>query len=175
MTITASETQRSDRIARLLTAVREVKTLWREVTRASFPAGVTGLGVLNLVDHEGAQRVSDLAACGHVGVSTMSRHVADLTAAGLLAREARPGRRSHAPRPADRRRPGRARPGARGGARPSRTSPGRLDRRGGGAAGTPAQPTDTRLATATGRAIERTRWSTPPPRPRPPQPASTPR
>ena len=54
------------------------------MTRESFPAGVSGLGVLNLVDHEGSLRVSDLAACGHVGVSTMSRQVAELTAAGLL-------------------------------------------------------------------------------------------
>ncbi len=29
-------------------------------------------------------RVSDLATCRHVGVSTMSRQVAELTAAGLL-------------------------------------------------------------------------------------------
>lgn len=76
-----------DRVARLLSSLRQVKVLWREVTRASFPAGASGLGVLHLVDQQGAIRVSDLAACGHVGVSTMSRHVAELAAAGLLDRE----------------------------------------------------------------------------------------
>ena len=77
----------TDRITRLLRSLREVTVLWREVTRGSFPAGSSGLGVLHLVEQQGAMRVSDLATCGHVGVSTMSRHVAELTTAGLLDRE----------------------------------------------------------------------------------------
>ena len=77
----------ADRLTRLLRSLREVTVLWREVTRVSFPAGSSGLGVLHLVEQQGAMRVSDLATCGHVGVSTMSRHVAELTTAGLLDRE----------------------------------------------------------------------------------------
>jgi DNA-binding MarR family transcriptional regulator len=73
-----------DRVTRLLGSLREVALLWREVTRAAFPAGSSGLGVLHLVEQQGAMRVSDLATCRHVGVSTMSRHVAELTATGLL-------------------------------------------------------------------------------------------
>jgi DNA-binding MarR family transcriptional regulator len=73
-----------DRVSRLLHSLREVTVLWREVTRVAFPAGSSGLGVLHLVEQHGEMRVSDLATCGHVGVSTMSRHVAELTAAGLL-------------------------------------------------------------------------------------------
>jgi DNA-binding MarR family transcriptional regulator len=77
----------ADRVTRLLRSLREVTVLWREVTRVAFPAGSSGLGVLHLVEQQGAMRVSDLATCGHVGVSTMSRHVAELTTAGLLDRE----------------------------------------------------------------------------------------
>jgi DNA-binding MarR family transcriptional regulator len=77
----------ADRVTRLLRSLREVTVLWREVTRVAFPAGSSGLGVLRLVEQQGAMRVSDLATCGHVGVSTMSRHVAELTTAGLLDRE----------------------------------------------------------------------------------------
>ena len=77
----------ADRVTRLLRSLREVTLLWREVTRVAFPAGSSGLGVLHLVEQQGAMRVSDLATCGHVGVSTMSRHVAELTTAGLLDRE----------------------------------------------------------------------------------------
>jgi DNA-binding MarR family transcriptional regulator len=76
-----------DRVTRLLRSLREVTVLWREVTRAAFPAGSSGLGVLHVVEQQGAMRVSDLATCRHVGVSTMSRHVAELTTAGLLAWE----------------------------------------------------------------------------------------
>ena len=79
-----------EQVTRLLSAVRQVKLLWADVTRSAFPAGASGLGVLYLLDAQGPQRVSDLATCGHVGVSTMSRHVADLTAAGLLDRELAP-------------------------------------------------------------------------------------
>jgi DNA-binding MarR family transcriptional regulator len=77
--------------ARLLSSLHEVRVLWREVTRLSFPGGVSGLAVLHLIDQEGAVRVSDLAACGHVGVSTMSRQVAELTTAGLVERDLAPG------------------------------------------------------------------------------------
>jgi hypothetical protein len=66
----------------MLRSLREVTVLWREVTRVAFPAGASGLGVLHLVEQRGAMRVSDLATCGHVGVSTMSRHVVRLTPAG---------------------------------------------------------------------------------------------
>jgi DNA-binding MarR family transcriptional regulator len=77
----------SDPATRLLTAVRRVKVLWTDVSRSAFPGGSSGLGVLHLLDQEGPQRVSDLATCAHVGVSTMSRHVAELAAVGLLERE----------------------------------------------------------------------------------------
>lgn len=77
----------TDRVTRLLRSLREVTVLWRDVTRVAFPAGSSGLGVLHLVEQQGAARVSDLAMCSHVGVSTMSRHVAELTTAGLLDRE----------------------------------------------------------------------------------------
>jgi DNA-binding MarR family transcriptional regulator len=87
MTITLPVISPADRVTRLVRALREVTVLWREVTRVAFPAGWSGLGVLHLVEQQGAMRVSDLATCGHVGVSTMSRHVAELTAAGLLDRE----------------------------------------------------------------------------------------
>jgi DNA-binding MarR family transcriptional regulator len=88
MTVTTSQrTQPRDRVARLLSALGQVKMVWRDVARDSFPAGVSGLGVLHLLDQQGAMRVSDLAACGHVGVSTMSRHAAELTAAGLIDRD----------------------------------------------------------------------------------------
>lgn len=86
MTITHPVTP-TDRVTRLLRSLREVTVLWRDVTRVAFPAGSSGLGVLHLVEQQGAMRVSDLAMCSHVGVSTMSRHVADLTATGLLDRE----------------------------------------------------------------------------------------
>ena len=76
-----------DRVARLLGSVREVSVLWRDLSRVAFPAGSSGLGVLHLVEQQGPMRVSDLATCRHVGVSTMSRNVAELTAAGLLAWE----------------------------------------------------------------------------------------
>jgi DNA-binding MarR family transcriptional regulator len=76
-----------ERVTGMLGSLRQVIVLWREVTRTSFPAGSSGLGVLHLLEQQGAMRVSDLATCGHVGVSTMSRHVAELTAAGLLDRE----------------------------------------------------------------------------------------
>ena len=76
-----------DRVTQLLRSVREVTVLWRDVSRVAFPAGSSGLGVLHLVDQQGPMRVSDLATCRHVGVSTMSRNVAELTAAGLLAWE----------------------------------------------------------------------------------------
>ena len=87
MTLTLPVISPADRVARLLRWLREVTVLWREVTRVAFPAGSSGLGVLNLVEQQGPRRVSDLATWGHVGVSTMSRHVAELTAAGLLERE----------------------------------------------------------------------------------------
>jgi DNA-binding MarR family transcriptional regulator len=77
----------SERLSGLLAAVRQVKVLWADVSRSTFPAGSSGTGVLHLLDQQGPQRVSDLALCAHVGVSTMSRHVADLTSAGLLDRE----------------------------------------------------------------------------------------
>jgi DNA-binding MarR family transcriptional regulator len=87
MTVTPDRTQSRDQVARLLSAVRQVTLLWRDVTRDSFPGGVSGIGVLHLLDQQGAMRVSDLASCGHVGVSTMSRHVTELTTAGLIDRE----------------------------------------------------------------------------------------
>jgi DNA-binding MarR family transcriptional regulator len=80
----------TDGVTRLLSALRQVKLLWAEVTRTAFPGGASGLGVLHLLDQDGPQRVSDLAVRAHVGVSTMSRHVADLTAAGLLDRDLDP-------------------------------------------------------------------------------------
>jgi DNA-binding MarR family transcriptional regulator len=83
MTITPSVGPR-DRVAGLLGSLREVALLWREVARVAFPAGSSGLGVLHVVEQQRAMRVSDLAICRHVGVSTMSRQVAELTAAGLL-------------------------------------------------------------------------------------------
>ena len=86
MTITLPVSS-ADRVTRVLRSLREVTVLWREVTRVAFPAGSSGLGVLHLVEQQGAMRVSDLATGGHVGVSTMSRHVAELTTAGLLDRE----------------------------------------------------------------------------------------
>jgi DNA-binding MarR family transcriptional regulator len=52
---------------------------------------VSGLAVLTLAEQKGDLRVSDLAACAHVGVSTMSRHVTELTTAGLLERVLGPG------------------------------------------------------------------------------------
>ena len=73
-----------DRVTQLLRSVREVSVLWRDVSRVAFPAGSSRLGVLHLVEQHGPMRVSDLATCRHVGVSTMSRNVAELTAAGLL-------------------------------------------------------------------------------------------
>ena len=51
------------RLARLLSSLREVKNVWRDLTRVAFPGGVSGPGMLNLVHREGASRVSDLAAC----------------------------------------------------------------------------------------------------------------
>jgi DNA-binding MarR family transcriptional regulator len=86
----AAPEEHADPVTRVLTAVRRVKMLWTDVSRSAFPAGSSGLGVLHLLDQEGPQRVSDLAACAHVGVSTMSRHVTDLAAAGLLDRELDP-------------------------------------------------------------------------------------
>lgn len=80
----------ADPVTRLLAAVRRVKMLWTDVSRSAFPSGSSGLGVLHLIDQEGPQRVSDLATCAHVGVSTMSRHVAELAAAGLLDRDLDP-------------------------------------------------------------------------------------
>ena len=80
----------------LLRRVRELTLTWREITRTSFPTGMSGLAVLTLAEQRGDLRVSDLAACAHVGVSTMSRHVTELTTAGLLARVLGPGDgRSH--------------------------------------------------------------------------------
>ena len=75
----------------LLREVRELTLTWREVTRSSFPTGMSGLAVLTLAEQRGDLRVSDLAACAHVGVSTMSRHVTELTTAGLLERVLGPG------------------------------------------------------------------------------------
>jgi DNA-binding MarR family transcriptional regulator len=80
----------TDEVTGLLSALRQVKLLWADVTRSAFPSGASGLGVLHLLDQQGSQRVSDLAACAHVRVSTMSRHVADLTATGLLDRDIDP-------------------------------------------------------------------------------------
>ncbi len=80
-----------ERVMGLLRRVRELNLTWREVTRTSFPTGMSGLAVLNLADQKGDLRVSDLAACAHVGVSTMSRHVTELTTAGLLERVLGPG------------------------------------------------------------------------------------
>jgi DNA-binding MarR family transcriptional regulator len=79
------------RVTGLLRRVRELNLTWREVTRASFPTGMSGLAVLTLAEQRGDLRVSDLAACAHVGVSTMSRHVTELTTAGLLERVHGPG------------------------------------------------------------------------------------
>jgi DNA-binding MarR family transcriptional regulator len=76
-----------DRVTQLLRSLREVTVLWRDVSRVAFPAGWSGLGVLHQVEQQGPMRVSDLATCRHVGVSTMSRNVAELTAAGLLTWE----------------------------------------------------------------------------------------
>jgi DNA-binding MarR family transcriptional regulator len=75
----------------LLRRVSELNLTWREVTRTSFPTGMSGIAVLNLAEQRGDLRVSDLAACAHVGVSTMSRHVTELTTAGLLERVLGPG------------------------------------------------------------------------------------
>jgi DNA-binding MarR family transcriptional regulator len=80
-----------ERVIGLLRRVRELTLTWREVTRTSFPTGMSGLAVLTLADQKGDLRVSDLAACAHVGVSTMSRHVTELTTAGLLERVLGPG------------------------------------------------------------------------------------
>jgi DNA-binding MarR family transcriptional regulator len=80
-----------ERVMGLLRRVRELTLTWREVTRTSFPTGISGLAVLTLAEQRGDLRVSDLAACAHVGVSTMSRHVTELTAAGLLERVLGPG------------------------------------------------------------------------------------
>jgi DNA-binding MarR family transcriptional regulator len=80
-----------ERVIRLLRQVRELTLTWREVTRTSFPTGISGLAVLTLAEQRGDLRVSDLAACAHVGVSTMSRHVTELTTAGLLERVLGPG------------------------------------------------------------------------------------
>jgi DNA-binding MarR family transcriptional regulator len=88
--VVVATTRSTDGVTPLLSALRQVKLLWTDVTRGAFPAGASGLGVLHLLDQEGPQRVSDLAVCGHVGVSTMSRHVADLTTAGLLDRDLDP-------------------------------------------------------------------------------------
>ena len=142
-----------DRVTRLLRSLREVSVLWRDVTRVAFPAGSSGLGVLHLVEQQGPMRVSDLATCGHVGVSTMSRHVAELTTAGLLDRELS-RRRPHPPRP----------PHAAGAAdspgpagvldRLSRLSGLDRDELAALTASWPASPHD--LTAATGRAPERT-------------------
>jgi DNA-binding MarR family transcriptional regulator len=80
-----------ERVMGLLRRVRELTLTWREVTRTSFPTGISGLAVLTLAEQRGDLRVSDLAACAHVGVSTMSRHVTELTTAGLLERVLGPG------------------------------------------------------------------------------------
>ena len=113
----------ADRVTRLLRSLREVTVLWREVTRVAFPAGSSGLGVLHLVEQQGAMRVSDLATCGHVGVSTMSRHVAELTTAGLLDRELGRRRRPHPRRPPHPGRPGRSRQGPQRRPRPAAPGP----------------------------------------------------
>jgi DNA-binding MarR family transcriptional regulator len=96
MATTTTEASRAvapdrERVMGLLRRVRELNLTWREVTRSSFPAGMSGLAVLTLADQKGELRVSDLAACAHVGVSTMSRHVTELTTAGLLERVLGPG------------------------------------------------------------------------------------
>ena len=80
-----------ERVMGLLRQVRELTLTWREVTRTSFPTGISGLAVLTLAEQRGDLRVSDLAACAHVGVSTMSRHVTELTSGGLLERVLGPG------------------------------------------------------------------------------------
>jgi DNA-binding MarR family transcriptional regulator len=80
-----------ERVIGLLRRVRELSLTWREVTKRSFPTGISGLAVLTLAEQRGDLRVSDLAACAHVGVSTMSRHVTELTTAGLLERVLGPG------------------------------------------------------------------------------------
>jgi DNA-binding MarR family transcriptional regulator len=92
-----------ERVMDLLRRVRELTLTWREITRTSFPTGMSGLAVLTLAEQRGDLRVSDLAACAHVGVSTMSRHVTELTTAGLLERVLGPGDgRSHMVRLTDR-------------------------------------------------------------------------
>jgi DNA-binding MarR family transcriptional regulator len=80
-----------ERVIGLLRRVRELNLTWRELTKGSFPTGMSGLAVLTLAERRGDLRVSDLAACAHVGVSTMSRHVTELTTAGLLERVLGPG------------------------------------------------------------------------------------
>jgi DNA-binding MarR family transcriptional regulator len=80
-----------ERVISLLRRVRDLTLTWRDVTRTSFPTGMSGLAVLTLAEQRGDLRVSDLAACAHVGVSTMSRHVTELTTAGLLDRVLAPG------------------------------------------------------------------------------------
>jgi hypothetical protein len=69
----------ADRLTLLLRSLREVTLLWREVTRVSFPSGSSGLGVLHLLAQQTAMRVSDLAACRHVGLSTVTGRVPERT------------------------------------------------------------------------------------------------
>jgi DNA-binding MarR family transcriptional regulator len=80
-----------ERVISLLRRVRDLTLTWRDVTRTAFPTGMSGLAVLTMAEQQGDVRVSDLAGCAHVGVSTMSRHVTELAAAGLLDRVLAPG------------------------------------------------------------------------------------